>query len=59
MYLYEGLYTGPITFPFPLDLLPDEEDRNAVLVQLACDESIARMHELMKSMLRCKFKPIF
>ena len=49
-YLYEGLYSSTLV-PFPSELFPDEQERNAVLVHLSCGDSVAYMHEILKTML--------
>lgn len=51
MYLQEGYYTS-LLVPFPANLFADEEERNAVLAWLACNESVDLMHEVIKTMLK-------
>lgn len=52
MYLHEGLYQplkSHVDFleSFPARLCENEEDKQAVLAHLACDEASAWMHELI------------
>jgi hypothetical protein len=58
MYLQEGYYTS-LLLPFPTDLFADEEERNAVLAWLRCDETVGYMHEVIKTMLKVTCRPRF
>ncbi len=49
-YLYEGLYKSTL-LPFPSELFPNEQERNAALVDLSCDDSVGYMREILETML--------
>lgn len=57
LYLHEGDYRGdlyfkePCVFPFPRDLCTDRKDKEAILANLGCADSMCAMHGLIKHFL--------
>lgn len=51
--LYDGYYDdSKILIPFPHNLLPEEQEKQAALTFLTCGDAVAYMHEFFKIMLK-------
>jgi hypothetical protein len=63
MYVHDGEYfkqevvtTYDWAYPFPTSLFSNDEDKRAALVNLACQDSVAFMHDVIKHVLKAKCK---